>query len=51
MIVYLLARSLVVLSARVVERRRRRRDRNDGRGDDGRGGRGGGGGSELVLAA
>jgi hypothetical protein len=50
MIVYLLARSLVVLSARLVERRRRR-GRNDGRGDEGRGGGGHSDGAELVLAA
>jgi hypothetical protein len=50
MIVYLLSRGVVVLSARLVERRRNRGDGpDDGRG--GRGGRGGGDGSELVLAA
>jgi hypothetical protein len=51
MIVYLLSRGLVVLSARLVERRIRRK-RGDGHGDDGggRGGRGGDG-AELVLAA
>jgi hypothetical protein len=48
MIVYLLSRGLVVLSARFVERRRQRKH---GEGpDDGRGGRGGDG-AELVLAA
>ena len=47
-IVYLISRGLVMLSARLVERRIRRK-RGDGGGDDGRGGRGGG--AELVLAA
>ena len=47
MIVYLLSRGLVMLSARLVERRIRRK-RDDG---GGRGGSGGGDGSELVLAA
>jgi hypothetical protein len=49
LIVYLLSRGLVVLSARLVERRRRRHHGDGGGG--GRGGRGGGDGSELVLAA
>ena len=52
MIVYLLSRGLVMLSARLVERRiRRKRDEGRGDGGGGRGGSGGGDGAELVLAA
>jgi len=52
MIVYLVARGLVLLSTRLVERRiRRQRGEGRGDGDGGRGGSGGGDGAELVLAA
>jgi hypothetical protein len=52
MVMFLLIRGAVLLSARLVERRRQRR-RDGERGDGPAGGRGdrGGDGAELVLAA
>jgi hypothetical protein len=51
LIVCLLSRGLVMVFARLVERRRRRNHADERRGHDAHSGRGGGDGSELVLAA